>query len=84
MCDVFMFIFVVELVGSLHIDICGLMVSLFVCADVGPHPSPGHRRRVVTIAPTVVPFERSHRQQRDMDGLVPYMEQLTTGVSNDG
>ena len=47
MCDVFMFIFiysVVELVGSLYIDICGLMVSLFVYANIGPRPSPEHWR----------------------------------------
>ena len=43
--DVFMFIFihsVVELVGSLHIDLCGLMVSLFVYVDIGPHPPHRH------------------------------------------
>ena len=36
-----MFIFihsVVELVGSLYIDICELMGSLFVYADIGPLP----------------------------------------------
>ena len=63
-CDVFMFIFihsVVELVGSLHIDLCGLMVSLFVYADVAPRPPPRHRRRVVTIAPVAVLAGSSHR-----------------------
>ena len=42
--DVFMFIFihsVVELVGILYIDICGLMVSLFVYVDIGPRSLPG-------------------------------------------
>ena len=60
--DVFMFIFihsVVELVGILHIDICGLMVSLFVCADVGPRLLPGHWRWVITIAPVVIPARSS-------------------------
>ena len=75
--DFFMFIFihsVVELVGSLNVDICGLMVSLFVCADVGPLPPPGHRRQVVTVPLAIVPTRSYHRRQRDMDGLVPYME----------
>ena len=47
MLDIFMFIFVhsiVELVSDFHIDVCGLMVSLLVCVDVGPHPPPGLRR----------------------------------------
>ena len=85
--DVFMFIFihsVVELVGSLHIDLCGLMVSLFVYADVAPRPPPRHRRRVVTIAPAVVPVRSSRRRQRNMDVLVSYMEQLATRVLDDG
>ena len=57
MLDVFMFIFmhsIVELVSGFHIDICGLMLSLFVRADVGPLPPPGHQRRVVTAPPAVV------------------------------
>ena len=85
--DVFMFIFihsVVELVGSFNIDICGLMVSLFVCVDVGPHPPPGHRRWVVTIAPAVVPTGSSRRQWREMDGVLLYLEWLATRVSDDG
>ena len=89
MLDVFMFIFVhsiVELVSDFHIDVCGLMVSLFVCADVGPRPPPGHRRWVVTVPPTVAataaPSGSSCRRQRDIDGLVPYMEEVATGVSN--
>ena len=43
MLDIFMFIFVhsiVELVSDFDIDVCGLMVSLLVCADVGPRPPP--------------------------------------------
>ena len=62
--DVFMFIFihsVVELVGIFHIDLCGLMVSLFVYADVGPRPPLGHRRWVVTIATAAVPVGSSCR-----------------------
>ena len=54
MLDVCMFIFVhsiVELVSDFHLDVCGLMVSLFVCADVGPRLPPGHWRRVVTAPP---------------------------------
>ena len=54
MLDVFMFIFVdsiVELVSDFHIDVCGLMVSLLVCVDVGPRPPLGHRRWVVTVPP---------------------------------
>ena len=42
---------IVELVSDFHIDVYGLMVSLFVCAYVGPCPPPGHRRRVVTVPP---------------------------------
>ena len=64
--DVFMFIFihsVVELVDSLYVDTCGLMVSLFVYVDIGPRPSPGHRRWVVTIAPTAVPAGNPCRRQ---------------------
>ena len=44
--DVFMFIFmhsIVEMVSGFHIDICGLMVSLLVCVDVGPRPPPRHQ-----------------------------------------
>ena len=62
--DVFMFIFihsVVALVDTLYVDTCGLMVSLFVDADIGPHPPPGHRKRVVTIAPAVVPAGNPRR-----------------------
>ena len=65
MYDVFMFIFmhsIVELVSGLHIDICGLMVSLFVCADVGPCSPPGHRRLVVTVPPAAIPVGSSHRR----------------------
>ena len=64
MLDVFMFIFmhsIVELVSGLHIDICGLMVALFVCADVGPCPLLRNRRRFVTVPPMVVPVGDSHR-----------------------
>ena len=65
MLDIFMFIFVhsiVELVNDFHIDVCGLMVSLLVCADVGPRLPPGHRRRVVTIRPAAAPSGSSHRR----------------------
>ena len=87
MLDVFMFIFmnsIVELVSGFHIDICGLMLSLFVHVDVGSHSSPGHRRRVVTAPPAAVPSGSSRRWQRDMDRLVPYMEQLATGMPDVG
>ena len=66
MCDVFMFISihsVVELVGSLHIDICGPMVSLFVCVDVVPYSPPWHQRWVVIVAPAAVPIGSSCRVQ---------------------
>ena len=85
--DVFMFIFmhsIVELVSDFHIDVHGLMVSLIVCADVGPLPPPGHRRRVVTVPPAAVPAGSSRRRQRDMDGLVPYLDAVATGVSDVG
>ena len=69
MFDVFMFIFVhsiVELVNDFHIDVCGLMVSLLMCADVGPHSPPRHRRRVVIVPlvadSTAAPFGKSRRQ----------------------
>ena len=65
MLDIFMFIFmhsIVELVSGLHIDIRGLMVSLFVCADVGPHLPLGHLRRVVTVPPAAIPTGSSHRR----------------------
>ena len=87
MLDNFMFIFVhsiVELVSAFHIDVCGLMVSLLVCADVGPFPPPGHPRRVVTVPPTAAPSGNSRRWQRDMDGLISYMEEVATGVSDVG
>ena len=60
-----MFIFVhsiVELVSDFHIDVCGLMVSFVVCADVGPRPPPGHRRRVGTVPPTAAPSRNSRRR----------------------
>ena len=70
MLDVFMFIFVhsiVELVSEFHVDVCGLMVSLVVCADVGPCPPPWHWRRVVTMPPAVdsmvAPSENPRRRQ---------------------
>ena len=66
------------------IDVCGLMVSLFVYADIGPHPPLGNQRRVVTIAPAVVPAGSSHRKRWEMDGVLLYLEQLATGVSDDG
>ena len=87
MLDIFMFMFVhsiIELVSDFHIDVCGLMVSLLVCADVGPRLPPGHRRRVVIVPPSatsaVAPSGSSRRWQRDMDGLVPYMEEVATRV----
>ena len=64
MLDVFMFIFlhsIVELVSDFHIDVCGLMVSLLVCADVGPHPPLGHWRQVVTIPPAAASSENPRR-----------------------
>ena len=91
MLDVFMFIVVhsiVELVSDFHVDVCGLMVSLVVCVDVGIFLPPGHRRQVVTVPPAtdsvVAPSGNSHRRQRDMDGLVPYIEEVATGVSDVG
>ena len=63
--DVFMFIFmhsIVELVSDFHIDVCGLMVSFLVCADVGPRFPSGHRRRVVTVPPAAAPSRSSCRQ----------------------
>ena len=65
MLDVFMFIFVhsiVELVSDFHVDVCGLMVSLLVCANVGPRPPPGHRRQVLTVPPAVAPSRSSRRR----------------------
>ena len=91
MLDVFMFIFVhsiVELVSDFHVDVCGLMVSLIVCVDVGPYPPPGHQRWVVTMPPVaasaVAPSGNPRRRQRDMDWMVPYMEEMDTGVSDVG
>ena len=64
------------------------MVSLVVCADVGPCPPPGNWRRVVTVPPAtasvVAPSGNPHRRQQDMDGLMPYMEEVATGVSDVG
>ena len=69
MLDVFMLIFmhsIVGLVSNFHIDVCGLMVSLLVCADVGPHSPPRHRRRVVIVPlvadSTAAPLGKSRRQ----------------------
>ena len=66
------------------IDVCGLMVSLFVYADIGPHLPPMHRRRVFTIAHVAVPTGSSHRRRREMDGVLSYLERLATRVSDDG
>ena len=91
MLDVFMFIFVhsiVDLVSDFHVDVCGLMVSLIMCADFGPFPPLGHRRQVVTMPPAAAsaaaPSGNPRRRQPDMDGLVPYMEEVATGVSDVG
>ena len=87
MLDVFMFIFVhsiVDLVSDFHVDVCGVMVSLVVCEDVGPCPPPGHRRWVVTVPPAAAPSGSSRRRKRDMDGMVPYMEEVATRVSDIG
>ena len=69
MLDVFMLIFmhnIVEMVSDFHINVCGLLVSLLVCADVGPCPPPRHRRQVVTVPPAAVsmaaPSGSSHRR----------------------
>ena len=75
---------IVEFVSGLHIDICGLMVSLFACVDFGPRPLPRHQRWVVTVPPVAVPAGGSRREQWDMDGLVPYMEEVASRVSDDG
>ena len=85
--DVFMFIFihsVIELVGILYDDICGLLVSLFVYTNIGPRPSPRNQRWVVTIAPVAVPIGSSCRQWWEMDGVLPHLEWLATGVLDDG
>ena len=66
------------------IDVCGLMVSLFVYVDIGPHPPPRNQRLVVTIAPAVVPAGSSCRRWQEMDGVFPYLEQIATGFSDDG
>ena len=86
-----MFIFmhsIVDLVSDFHIDVCGLMVSLLVCSYVGPRSPPGHRRQVVTVPPAIAsaaaPSGSSRRCQWDMDGLVPYMEEVAIGVSDVG
>ena len=91
MLDVFILIFmhsIVEMVSDFHIDVCGLIVSLLVCVDVGPHLPPGHWRQVVTlplvVASAVAPSGNSHRRQQDMDGLIPYMEEVVTRVSDVG
>ena len=83
----FMFIFihsVVDLVDSLYVDICGLMVSLFVYANISLLPPPSHQRRVVGIASVAIPAGNPHRRWREMDGLLPYLERLAAGVSDDG
>ena len=58
---------IVEMVSDFHIDVCGLMMSLYVCVDVGPHPPPRHRRGVVTVprtaASAATPSTNSHRWQ---------------------
>ena len=59
-------------------------MSLFVCTDIGPRPLPRHLRHVVTIAPAAVPAGSSRRQRQEMDGVLPYLEWLATGVSDDG
>ena len=59
-------------------------MSLFVYADIGPRPPPGHRRQVVTIAPTAVPAGNLPRRRREMDDLLPHLERLATGISDDG
>ena len=79
---------IVELVGDFHVDVCGLMVSLVVCTDVGPFPPPRHWRQVVTVPPVaasvVAPFGNPHRRQRVMDWMVPYMEEVATEDSDVG
>ena len=61
-----------------------MIVSLFVYVDIGPHPPPGYQRRVVAIAPMVVPVGNPHRRQREVDEFLPHLERFIDGISDDG
>ena len=84
MCDVFMFIFIHILVELVDDYMYRLMVSLFVYADVGPHPPPGYQRRVVAIAEVVVPTGNPRRRQQEVETTLPHLEQLAKGIFYDG
>ena len=62
MCDVFMFIFIHSLVELVDDYMYRLMVSLFMYANVGAHPSLGYQRRVVAIAKVAVPVGNPRRR----------------------
>ena len=75
---------VVETLLQRIIDVCGLMVSLFVYVYIGPRPPPRHQRRVVAISHATVSTGSSCRKWWEMDGVLPYLEQLATRASDDG
>ena len=84
MCDVFMFIFI-HIVDELVDDyMYRLMVSLFVYADVGPRSSLGYQRRVVTIAEVAVPEGNPRRRRWKAENILPHLEQLAEGITDDG
>ena len=62
---------------------CILIVSMFVYVDIGSHSPPMYQMRVVTIGPAAVPVGNPHRRRRELDELVPPLEWLAPGVSND-
>ena len=60
------------------------MASLFVYIDIGLHPPPGYRRRVVTISPATVPTGNPCRQRREVDEFLTHLEWLADGIYDDG
>ena len=59
-------------------------MCLFMYADIGPLPLPKHQRWVVAMALVAAPMRNPHRRRREMDGLLPHLEWLAIGVSDDG
>ena len=61
-----------------------LMASLFAYADIGPRLPPGYQRWVVVIVELVVLAGNPRRWRREVDTIMPHLEQLAEGISDVG
>ena len=84
MSDVFVFIFIHNVVELIDDYTYRLMVSLFVYADISPRPPSDYQRRVVAIVEVVVLAGNPRRQRWKLDTIMPHLERLAEGISDDG